>query len=63
MNLDIETQYRAAVEAITVRQDGQDVQCRCLTVDAELRAEGGDSRVVRGIAVRYGDEARLARVP
>ena len=60
MNMDIETQYRAAVEAVTVRQDGQDVQCRCLTVEAELRADDGDSRVVRGIAVRYGDEARLA---
>ena len=56
---EFETQYRAAVDAVTVRQDGQDVQCRCLTDDAELRAEG-DSRVVSGIAVRYGDEARLA---
>ena len=59
-NLDVVTQYRAAVEAVTVRQDGQDVQHRCLTDHADLRAEGGDSRVVSGIAVRYGDEARLA---
>ena len=36
------------------------MQHRCLTDHAELRAEGGDSRVVSGIAVRYGDEARLA---
>ena len=56
---DIETQYRAAVEAMTVREAGSDVQHRCLTDNAELRAEGGDSRVVTGVAVRYGDEARL----
>ena len=60
MNMDIETQYRAALEGLTVRQDGSDVQRRCLTDKAELRAEGGNSRVVTGIAVRYGDEARLA---
>ena len=60
MNADIETQYRAAVEGLTVREAGSDVQHRCLTDNAELRAEGGDSRVVSGIAVRYGDEARLA---
>ena len=57
---DVETQYRAALEGLTVREAGSDVQHRCLTDNAELRAEGGDSRVVSGIAVRYGDEARLA---
>ena len=57
---DVETQYRAALEGLTYREAGSDVQHRCLTDNAELRAEGGDSRVVSGIAVRYGDEARLA---
>ena len=56
---DVETQYRAALEGLTVREAGSDVQHRCLTDNAELRAEGGDSRVVTGVAVRYGDEARL----
>ena len=56
---EFETQYRGAVEAMTVREAGSDVQHRCLTDNAELRAEGGDSRVVTGVAVRYGDEARL----
>ena len=56
---EVETQYRAALEGLTVREAGSDVQHRCLTDNAELRAEGGDSRVVSGIAVRYGDEARL----
>ena len=58
-NIDAETQYRAACEALTVREDGGDVQHRCLTDNAELRAADGDSRAVSGIAVRYGDEARL----
>ena len=58
-NIDAETSYRAAVEALTVREDGGDVQHRCLTDNAELRAADGDSRAVSGIAVRYGDEARL----
>ena len=57
---EVEIQYRAALEGVTVREAGSDVQHRCLTDNAELRAEGGDSRVVSGIAVRYGDEARLA---
>ena len=56
---DVETQYREALEGLTVREAGSDVQHRCLTDKAELRAEGGDSRVVTGVAVRYGDEARL----
>ena len=57
---EVEIQYRAALEGLTVREAGSDVQHRCLTDHAELRAEGGNSRVVSGIAVRYGDEARLA---
>ena len=57
---DVETQYRAALEGLTVREAGSDVQHRCLTDNAELRAEDGDSRLVAGIAVRYGDEARLS---
>ena len=56
---EFETQYRAALEGLTVREAGCDVQHRCLTDNAELRAEGGTSRVVTGIAVRYGDEARI----
>ena len=56
---EVEIQYRAVLEGVTVREAGSDVQHRCLTDHAELRAEGGDSRVVTGVAVRYGDEARL----
>ena len=36
---DVETQYRAALEGLTVREAGSDVQHRCLTDNAELRAE------------------------
>ena len=57
--IDIETQYRAAQAVTTVRDAGRDVQHRCLTVRAELRVKDGTSRVVTGIAVRYGDEASL----
>ena len=57
---EVEIQYRSALEGVTFREAGCDVQHRCLTDNAELRAEGGDSRVVTGVAVRYGDEARLA---
>ena len=57
---EVEIQYRAALEGLTVREAGSDVQHRCLTDHAELRAEGGASRVVSGIAVRYGDEARVS---
>ena len=56
---EVEIQYRSALEGVTVREAGCDVQHRCLTDKAELRAEGGNSRVVTGVAVRYGDEARL----
>ena len=56
---EVEIQYRAALAGLTVREAGCDVQHRCLTDNAELRAEGGKSRVVTGIAVRYGDEARI----
>ena len=57
---EVEIQYRSALAGVTVREAGCDVQHRCLTDKAELRAEGGTSRVVTGIAVRYGDEARLS---
>ena len=56
---EVETQYRAALAGLTVREAGCDVQHRCLTDNAELRAEDGKTRVVTGIAVRYGDEARV----
>ena len=56
---EVEIQYRSALEGVTVRESGCDVQHRCLTDRAELRAEGGNSRVVTGVAVRYGDEARI----
>ena len=56
---EVEIQYRSALEGVTVREAGCDVQHRCLTDTAELRAEGGNSRVVTGVAVRYGDEARI----
>ena len=57
---EVETQYRAALEGLTVREAGSDVQHRCLTDNAELRAEGGDSRVVSGIrrALRRRGAAR-----
>ena len=55
---EVEIQYRAALEGLTVRQDGSDVQRRCLTDTAELRVEDG-TRVITGVAVRYGDEARI----
>ena len=56
---EVEIQYRLALAGVTVREAGCDVQHRCLTDKAELRAEGDTSRVVTGIAVRYGDEARI----
>ena len=56
---EVEIEYRSALEGVTFREAGCDVQHRCLTDKAELRAEGGTSRVVTGIAVRYGDEARI----
>ena len=46
---DVETQYRAALEGLTVREAGSDVQHRCLTDNAELRAHAW--RLARG--VRY----------
>ena len=60
---DVETQYREACAAFTFREAGCDVQHRCLTDNAELRVgkdvNGVASRVVTGVAVRYGDEARI----
>ena len=56
---EVEIEYRSALEGFTFRDAGCDVQHRCLTDRSELRAEGGNSRVVTGVAVRYGDEARI----
>ena len=59
------TRYRRACDAIGVMDPdcGVLAQHRCLTEVAELRVERGeddkDSRVVTGIAVRYGDLARI----
>lgn len=55
----IEKQYREACESVTVRDCGEDVQQRCVTLECDLRAEDGASRVIRGIAVRYGDKADI----
>ena len=55
---DVETQYRAALDECATRAGGELVQMRCLTDRAELRADM-DQRVVAGVAVRYGDEARI----
>ena len=58
---EFERLYRAACDA-EARDDGcgQRLQMRCLTVDCELRAgEGDESRVVSGVAVRYGDKATI----
>lgn len=56
--IDVETEYRAACEALVRRDDPQGAVCRCLTEDADLRADM-DAREVSGILVRYGDEARI----
>ena len=58
---EFEAAYRQACESVSRRDEcGEQVQQRCLTEDCELRAgEGDDSRVVSGIAVRYGDKAKL----
>ena len=55
---EVETQYRAALDECATRAGGELVQMRCLTDRAELRADM-DQRVVAGVAVRYGDEARI----
>ena len=55
----IEKQYREACESVTVQECGEALQQRCVTLECELRAEEGDSRVVRGVAVRYGDKAEI----
>ena len=56
--IDVETEYRAACESLVRRDDPQGAVCRCLTEDADLRADM-DSREIAGILVRYGDEARV----
>ena len=57
--IDVETEYRALCEAVSVRDvDNGLVERRCLIEDAELRADI-DKREVTGTLVRYGDEARL----
>ena len=60
---DAEIQYREALAGLTVREAGSDVQHRCLTDVAELRAKDGTSRVVTGIAFRYGRRGAAARIP
>ena len=60
---EVETQYRAALEGLTVREAGSDVQHRCLTDNAELRAEGGDSRVVSGSRRALRRRGAAGRVP
>ena len=58
--MEFATQYRAACESIAFREVGMLVQHRCLTEDAELRAEDTDGgRVVTGVAIRYDDEAMV----
>ena len=58
---EFEAAYRQACESVSRRDEcGEQVQQRCLTEDCELRAGAGDdSRIVSGIAVRYGDKAKL----
>ena len=56
--VELETQYRAALDECGVRVGAELVQHRCLTDRAELRADM-DDRTVMGVAVRYGDEARV----
>ena len=55
----IEKKYREACESVTVQECGEALQQRCVTLECELRAEDGNSRVVRGIAIRYGDKAEI----
>ena len=64
-NIDIETQYRAACEAADgAPRTVSDVQHRCLTDNAELRAEGGDSRaVITGIARALRRRGAHAGIP
>ena len=48
-------QYRAALDEVAAEGG---LQCRCLTLDPEMRADT-EKRTVEGIAVRYGATARL----
>ena len=57
---DFEAAYRSACESVSRDECGERMQQRCLTDDCDLRAgDGDDSRVVTGIAVRYGDKAKV----
>ena len=53
-------QYRAALDEFAAETGHAEdrLQCRCLTLDPEMRADA-DKRTVDGIAVRYGAETRL----
>ena len=51
----VRAQYRAALDEVAAEGG---LQCRCLTLDPEMRADA-DKRTVEGIAVRYGATARL----
>ena len=57
---EVEARYRAALEGCAVREAGLLIQRRCLTEHAQLRvAEGDNHRLIMGVAVRYGDEAKI----
>ena len=57
---EIEARYRAALEGCAVREAGLLIQRRCLTEHAQLRVSEGDNhRLIMGVAVRYGDEAKI----
>lgn len=58
----MDEQYRAALDewAAETGHAEDNLQCRCLTLDPEMRADA-DKRTVEGIAVRYGAETRLRR--
>ena len=53
-------QYRAALDEWAAETGHTDdrLQCRCLTLEPEMRADA-DKRTVEGIVVRYGAIARL----
>ena len=52
--------YRELLESFNVRDEetGESLQRRCVLEDCEIRAES-DKRMVTGIAVKYGDKAKL----
>ena len=54
--------YREILESFEVRDEetGELMQRRCLTVDCEIRADDeSNPRTVMGIAVKYGDTAKI----